>query len=156
MTYWTANFLHDWPIFFVNICCIMLCICIIGYIQNNSSNEVYYIGTNSSLMGQLFFLFFLSSFSWCILCYIWSFMFKSDIVGFIVMFIGLSFVSFVEGVLSFMQLLFNGSGPAKVFSIVRGIMALFFPNITVKRGLYNLKIQSNSFCISSVNTYLGG
>jgi hypothetical protein len=156
MTYWISNFLYDWPIFFLNISCIMIVLVIMGYGLNDSGNEVYGIGTNSSLMGQLFFLMVLSSFSWCMWAYVWSFLFKSDIVGFIVLLIGLVLIAFMEGIMSFMQLLLNGGNGSRFVSGLRGLLALFFPNVTVKRGMYNLKIQSNSFCISVVNTYLGG
>jgi hypothetical protein len=156
MTYWFSNFLYDWPIFFFNISCIMLCMMIMGYALNDVGNEVYGIGTNSSLMGQLFFLIVLSSFSWCMWAYVWSFLFKSDIVGFIVLLIMLVFLAFMEGIMSFVQLLLNGGSGSRFVSILRGILALIFPNITIKRGIYDLKIQSNSFCVSVVNQYLGG
>jgi hypothetical protein len=38
--------------------------------------------------------------------------------------------------------------------LLRYFFAIFFPNVTVKRGLYNIKIRTNDYCISSLNSIL--
>jgi hypothetical protein len=38
--------------------------------------------------------------------------------------------------------------------ILRYVFLLFFPNVTVKRGLYNMKIRQNTYCINSLNNIL--
>ena len=41
-----------------------------------------------------------------------------------------------------------------IFTGIRYLMALFFPNVTVKRAIYDLKIRDNSYCIAKINSYL--
>ncbi len=41
-----------------------------------------------------------------------------------------------------------------IFTGLRYLMALFFPNVTVKRAIYDLKIRDNSYCINRINSYL--
>ena len=133
---------------------------IVDAIKNDPTNETYAIAGDSTL-GYFYLFLLIASFSWCTMAYIWSFFFKSDIICFVVLFIILGFASFLDIIWTFVQLLIvNGSGQRNAGSqfiyTIRIIFALIFPNVTIKRGLYDLKIKSNQFCIEQANLVLGG
>ena len=74
----------------------------------------------------------------------------------------LGFLAFLDMILIFVQLLIVSSNNNQADSLsnlmraIRLILALVFPNITVKRGMYNLKILNNSYCSENANTVLAG
>ena len=74
----------------------------------------------------------------------------------------LGFLAFLDMILIFVQLLVvssNGNtadGLSRLMQGIRLLLALIFPNITVKRGMYDLKILKNDFCIQNANTVLTG
>lgn len=39
-------------------------------------------------------------------------------------------------------------------NVLRYFLVILFPNVTIKRGLYNLKIRTNDYCINSLNSIL--
>ena len=51
-------------------------------------------------------------------------------------------------------------GQSSVTSILlnlsRYVFAFLFPNVTIKRALYNIKINKNFYCITSLNNILQG
>ena len=86
---------------------------------------------------------------------------RSDIVGFIVLFISLSVLAFLDTMIVLFQILLQRNDTpgtknqgASIFIGLRYLMAFFFPNVTVKRALYDLKIRDNSYCITKINSYL--
>jgi hypothetical protein len=91
-------------------------------------------------------------------------LFKSEIIGFVVLAIIFGIGAFLDMVWSFLQLLVqtdasnNGTSTASPFANlivgIRWIFTIIFPNVTVKRGMFNLKIYNNTFCISSLNSLL--
>ncbi len=160
-TYWLSNFLFDWPIFFLTAVSLVVVLKVINSIKNDPSNELYAIAGDSSNLGYFFLLLFFSSFSWCTYAYIWSFFFKSDIVSFILLFLVLAVVTFFYDVLTFVQVLFVDYSSRVTFvsasmSLVRLLLVLIFPNLTIMRGMYDLKIRNNKFCIAAVNKALAG
>nr|QUF59430.1 ATP-binding cassette transporter Abca3-like2 [Brachionus angularis] len=159
MTYWFSNYLFDFLIHLINISLIVIFLKIVDVAKNDTSSETNAIAGNETL-GYFYLLLFLSSFSWCTIAFIWSFFFKSEIIGFVVLVIVLGFASFLDIIWTFIELLIqNGSNVkqpgSKLMNVIRIIFALVFPNVTIKRGLYNLKIRTNSYCIDSVNSVLG-
>jgi hypothetical protein len=72
----------------------------------------------------------------------------------------LGFLAFIDPILTFIELLIiNGgsaSGGSRAIRGIRYLLIFLFPNLTVKRGLYDMKIRSNNYCIDSVNKYLAG
>ncbi len=161
-TYWLSNFLFDWPIYLFNIVTLVVMLKIVDAIKNDPTSETYAIaGGDANTLGYFFLLLLVSSFSWCSYSYIWSFFFKTDIICFVVLLIVLGFAAFLDIIWIFIQLLIvNGtgqmSGGARFMYVIRLLFALVFPNVTIKRGMYDLKIKSNSFCIEQANLVLGG
>lgn len=72
----------------------------------------------------------------------------------------LGFLAWLDVILVFVELLIVNSNGNKADGLsnlifgVRVILALLFPNLTVKRGMYNLKVLRNDFCLSNANTVL--
>ena len=135
-TYWLSNYLHDMPIYIFNVVSLSIVLVIVNAVKNDSSNEMDAIAGNSDSMGAFFLLLLISSFTWCTWAYLWSFLFKTDIIGFVVLLILLGFLTFFEGILTFLQiLLVDGKGKqtegSALVSAIRGLLALVFPNITV-------------------------
>lgn len=133
---------------------------IVNTAKNDPTSEIYPLATSPTL-GYVFLLLVISMFSWCPYAYVWSFLFKSEIIGFVVLAIILGFAAFLDVIWTFLILLvLDGStsptGASRAIEVIRYIFALVFPNIAVKRGLYDLKIQNNSYCINNVNLYLAG
>lgn len=159
-TYWLSNYLFDMIIHILNITFIVIVLKIVDVIKNDTTSETNSIAGNESL-GYFYLLLLISCFSWCTYSYVWSFFFKSEIIGFVVLVIVLGFAAFLDIIWTFVELLIiNGTkvknGGAKFMYALRIIFALVFPNVNIKRGLYNLKIRNNTYCIDSVNEILAG
>ena len=157
--YWISNYLFDLIIYVFNISTMVFILKMVDLAKNDSTSEVNAVAGTDGL-GYIYLLLLFSCFSWCTLAYIWSFLFKSDIIGFVVLAVVLGFAAFVDVVCTFIQLIIINSnsnqanGASNFFYAVRIILLLLFPNVVIKRGMYNVKIRSNSNCISSVNTVL--
>ena len=155
ITYWASNYLFDLAICVFNVTMIVFAMKIVNWIKNDPGNEIYAFASDETL-GYVFLLFLFSAYSWCAVAYISSFFFKSDIVNFIILFIVLSVAGFLDMIWSFVQLFMNIQQPGRpnvtstIMMVLKIIFALIFPNVTVKRGLYNLKIRKNNFCINSL------
>jgi hypothetical protein len=159
-TYWFTNYLFDLIVYVFNISTMIIALKIVNAAKNDPSDEVYTIASDNTL-GYLYLLMLISSFSWCTYAYIWSFFFKSEIVGFVVLAIFLGFMAFLDVIWIFVQLLIQSGSTtstpgSSLMRALRLIFALLFPNVTIKRGMYNLKIKNNDYCIQYVNQYLAG
>lgn len=158
-TYWLSNILFDLSVFLFNNITLIVCIKIIYLIQNDPFNELNSIGSNQNLT-IVFLLFVMSSLPSCCFAYICSFLFKSDLISFLVLFILLAVVCFLDMIFSFIQLLVyldirdQNKTIYDLMSFFRYLFLILFPNVTLKRGLYYLKIKDNSYCIKSLNRIL--
>lgn len=157
--YWLSNYLFDLAVYIFGISTMVIALKLINGIKNDSSIEIYPIASDNTL-GYFYLLLFISTFAWCSFAYVWSFFFKSEIVCFVVLAIFLGFMAFLDVILVFLQLLITdgstGNAGSSFVRALRIIIALVFPNVNLKRGMYNLKIKSNSYCIDNVNKYLAG
>ena len=131
---------------------------VVDWIRDDPTAETSAIADET--LGYFFIFLLFSALSWCTLAYIWSFLFKQDIIGFIVLLFVLFIVAFVDMIFTFIEILFQqeDSGPdnvgANVIIAIRWLTTILLPNLTVKRGLYNLKIRKNNYCIDGVNNIL--
>jgi hypothetical protein len=159
VTYWLSNYIFDLAICVFNFSTMIIAIKLVDLGKSDPSNETSPIAAESSIY-SLYFLFLLSSFSCCTLAYIWSFLFKSDLISYITLAIILSVSSFLDMIWSFIQLFLNldfetrNNDLSKAMVILKYIFMSLFPNVTIKRGLYNLKIRQNDYCIKSLNNLL--
>ena len=132
----------------------------IDLLRNDPANETRPLASNDTL-GHVFLLFIVSSFNWCTLAYISSFWFRTDLIGFIFTFLILGVATFLDMVWAFIQLFVSlerestqNTFLSNLMKLLRYVFLLFFPNVTIKRGLYNLKIRQNNYCITSLNNIL--
>ena len=157
-TYWLANHLFDFIILLIQIIFILSIILIVAKLENNTALEIS-LFTDNITIAVLFLLFFISIFSWASYAYVWSHLFNSEYTGFVTLFIILCIGSILDMGMAFVQIylgLTGGSATSQVANtIVRWIFTAIFPNVLIKRAMYDIKLRSSSFCISTLNTYLG-
>lgn len=159
--YWVSNYLFDLVLFIFELTLMIVALKLVDLARQDPSNEIHPL-TSSENIGYMFMLFYLSAFSSCALTYVWSFLFKSEMIGFVVLAIILGVSSFLDMIAAFIQLFVQldvqQRSPFifKVMSVIRYIFLALCPNVTVKRGLYFLKIRDNKYCIRSVNQILNG
>ena len=157
-TYWLANYLFDTMLLFVNVATIVIAMVIVNARVNDSSTELYQLTASSNTLGFFTAMLFASALTWSLLAYVWSFHFESNVICFVTLAVFLSFMAFLDGVLTFLQILIiNGekaSSASNIILALKVLLIILFPNMVVKHASYNLKIRTNTFCIDSVNTYL--
>ncbi len=160
ITYWISNYLFDILLCIFNLTSMLVILKIIDMSRNDPSNETYPLAINDTL-AYVFLLFLVSSLNWCTFAYIFSFFFRTDLIGFIFTFLVLGVATFLEMVWALIQLFVSLERPSdqntflsNLMKVLRYVFMLFFPNVTVKRGLYNLKIRHNTYCINSLNNIL--
>ena len=122
--YWLSNYFFDILICFFSISTNIIALKIVDSIKNDPSNEVHAIISNDSA-SYFFFLFFVSSLSWPLVAYIFSFFFKSDIICFVILFIIQSVAAFIDMLSSFIQLFINLETPGNNSYFSRLIFIFF-------------------------------
>lgn len=160
-TYWISNFIFDFFICFLNVVAIVGVIKLVDNIRNDPLSETYPIASYPTII-HLFLLLLLSSFSWIILAYVWSNFFKNEIIGFVILVVVLGMAAFMDMVWCFFQLFIRlnienrtlNDVLSNVLEVIRWSFVCIFPNVTIKRGLFDLKIQKNKFCIDALNRIL--
>ena len=160
-TYWISNFIFDFIICVYTISGIVGTIKLIDFIRDEPLSETYAIANNSNLL-YLFVLLLISSFGWLMYAYTFSHFFKSEIIGFIVLMIILGMAAFMDMVWCFFQLFVRiniddsalNDTLSSVLEVIRWIFVIVFPNVTIKRGLFDLKVRKNTFCINAINSIL--
>ncbi|RNA09250.1 ATP-binding cassette sub-family A member 3-like [Brachionus plicatilis] len=151
ITYWLSNFLFDFFVFSFQIVSMLTALKIVAINLTDKANDSFLITKDWSSIMYLFVFMLLSSFTWSGLAYLWSNFFKSDIVGFVVLFLVLSFATLVDMICVLLQF-FDASSDqpgtlGDVSNTIRIILIIFCPNIAVKRAVFNIKLQSNNICI---------
>lgn len=161
--YWLANLLFDMMVFFFNISLLTIILRLVSYSITDQANDTLLLAHKNSILFDYFLFLFLSSFSWATLTYLWTFLFKSDIISFLVLFLLLGFASFFDMMFVFIQFVRSGMNSlaqasgrdhatgGDFFDVIRVVFAILFPNVTVKRAIYNLKLQNLDVCIIPLN-----
>lgn len=160
VTYWTTNYVFDYALCLYNVLLIVCVISLVGSVRSNSGimSDVSILASWPEI-GYVLLVLFLSSLTWPIYTYCWSFFFKSDITGFVVLFFVLCASAFADVLLSFVQLftyitnqsLEAGAPLPTLMYILRILLSILFPNVTIKRQLFNLRLRSNNYCIDILN-----
>lgn len=161
IVYWTSNFVFDFSICLINICLVIGITSLINYIRNNPEVDIYIMSSRPTI-GYWFLTLIMSSFNWTFLSYFWLSFFKSDVTAFVILLLVLGVASFTDVVFSFFQLFNNitnpnlnfGSPSTLILYSMRMILAVLFPNVTIKRQLFNFRLRSNRYCIDSLNRVL--
>ena len=158
--YWIGNFIFDFLICLYTICGIVAVIKLIDAIRNEPLSETYPLANDGNL-GYFFFFLFFSSFGWLTYAYVMSHFYKSEIIGFIVLLIILGLSAFIDMVFASLQLFITLNIDSEtlkkslniLMELVRWLFAILFPNVTIKRALFDLKVRRDDVCVAAVNTY---
>jgi len=159
-TYWVGNFIFDFIICLYTISGIVAVIKLIDVIRNEPLSETFALSNDGNL-GYFFFFLFFSSFGWLTYAYVMSHFYKSEIIGFIVLLIILGLSAFFDMIFASLQLFIGlnivseslKNSLNSLMEIVRWLFAIIFPNVTIKRALFDLKVRRDEFCVNAVNTY---
>jgi hypothetical protein len=157
ITYWLANYIFDWLVFFFNIVSYMLVLWAVSLIRNDTSTESYIITATGSNFYYTFVFLLVNSLTWPVLAYLWSFLFKSDIVSFVVLLILLNLATFLDAIgvlMLFLNVAFKSSRLDYLAKTARSLFSILFPNVGIKRALYNLKVRRNPYCIAMVKVMM--
>ena len=158
IAYWISNHIFDFLICLFNISSMVCMILLVSSVKNDSTNEIYTIASQP-IIGYFFLMLFVSIFCWPTYAYIWTFFFESEVIGFVVLAIVFGVVAFLDMIWSFLILLIqtdatSNSPFATLINVVRWILTGVFPNVLIKRGMFDLKISNSSFCLSSLNSLI--
>ena len=83
-------------------------------------------------------------------------------IGFVVLVILLGVAAFLDMIAAFVQIFVQVDAKERslsVFNLMNGLRYAFMvlcPNVTVKRGLYYLKIRQSKYCVKAINRILDG
>lgn len=151
ITYWVSNYIFDFVINLISIGTIVTTLVVVASL-NGDSEAFVLLGTYEINAFYLFAFMVISSLSWSTFAYLWSFLFKSDIVAFVVLYLVLAAVATVDMVMAFLYLIWfqNKLEQASMYTfqeVFRTIFALVFPNIPVKRAIFYLKVQNIEQCV---------
>lgn len=155
ITYWLSNFIFDFLVYIFQIITMLTALKIVANNLTDKANDSFLITKDWWSIIYLLIFMILSSITWTSLASFWSNFFKSDIVGFVVLFLVLSFATLVDMICVLLQFFDFSSGDpgtlGTVSSTIRTILVIVCPNIAVKRAVFNIKLQSNNLCIGLIN-----
>jgi len=159
--YWISNYLFDFFICFLNISFLVVVFSFVNAIRNDPASDIYLI-SKSPTLGYFFLVILMSSLNWTTYAYCWTHFFKTDVNSFIVLFLLLGVASFLDVACSFIQIFIHiadesleyNSPSSLTFYLFRIILSVLFPNVLVKRELFNFRLRSNSYCIDALNKLL--
>ena len=150
ITYWISNYIFDFFVNIISIATILITLSVIASVNDDSEAYVL-LGTTHINAFYLFVFMVIGSFSWSTFAYLWSFLFKSDIAAFVVIYLVLAGVATIDMVMGYLFLLYDSEKWTRPFAeSFRTAFTVLFPNIPVKRALYNLKIQHIESCVRYV------
>ena len=149
IVYWIANYLFDLVIFLFNIVTIVVSLKIVALSITDKANDTFLIAHDGMTLFNFFLFMLLTSLSWSTLAYVWSNLFKSDTTGFLVLLLIFSYGTYLDTSTAFEKFL-HPKDAVKV-NIIRTVLAILFPNLAVKRALFNLKLQNLPICLALLN-----
>lgn len=155
LTYWLSNIIFDVCVYAFSIGTMIVAIKIVAVIRRSTdeTNDTVIVGYKSETLLYLLAFMLIASFSWAFLAYVCSFFFKSDVIGFVVVLLVLGFACLFDMLLGYLKLLVVGvSGGqvgtlGRITDLARYALAFLFPNVAVKRVVFNLKLQNLPICI---------
>jgi hypothetical protein len=156
--YWISNYLFDFLLCLLNISFLIVIFSFANAIRNDPASDVYLI-SKSPTGGYFFLVLLMSSLNWTTYAYCWTHFFKTDVNSFIVLFLLLGVASFLDIAFSFILVfihitnedLDSNSPSSLIFYTFRILLCILFPNVLVKRELFNFRLRSNQYCIDALN-----
>ncbi len=165
ITYWASNYLFDLSLCLYNAGLLIIVIASVGTVRDTSlvsmSSEVS-VTAQWPTIGYVVLILFLSSLSWPLYGYCWAYFFKSDVTAFVVLLLLLSVATFLDVIFSFIQIFAHITTPSMAADsalplfmfVLRILLSIFFPNVTIKRQLFDLRLRSNNYCIDILNNII--
>jgi hypothetical protein len=155
-TYWISNYIFDYFLCFVSVSLLIVAISFAALARRDRGEitDITVIAEAQNI-GYLYLLLIMNSLSWPFIVYCWSFFIKSDLTSFIVLFIILATAAFLDMTFAFVHLFVHINDRAAQFNdfkssimhFLRITFSLIFPNVTIKRALFDMKIRFLSFFI---------
>lgn len=161
LVYWASNYIFDLGIFFINITSILIVILVVNSFKNDPETDIYLIASYP-IFPNLVLVLFISMFSWPLYTYVWLNFFRSDVTSFAILLILLGIASFADVLFSFIQIFifvtepeleFDSASSLFMYSL-RILLTILFPNVTIKRELFNFRVRSNKYCLDSLNSVI--
>ena len=161
ITYWISNYIFDFLICLINIAFIVSVIVVVSSIRNEKNSDIALI-TAYPTIGYVVLILIISSLNWPLYGYCWANYFKSDVNAFVILIVLLFMAAFFDVVFSFIQI-FNNFGHINdntltfespisfMMYTLRIILSVVFPNVTIKRQLFNFRLRTNEYCIYTLN-----
>ncbi len=126
---------------------------------SNADAEVY-IYSNTPQAGYFFLMILMYSLASLPLIYVYSFIPKSELIGFIGFFIINVIGCFFDMVLDFISVYSqaqatnatSSTGLSIVMVNLTWVLVVIFPSVNFKHALFNIRLKSNPGCISSLNS----
>ncbi len=164
ITYWISNYVFDYLICLINIAFIIGIIVIIDGSRTDKNSDISVIAMYPTI-GYVILILVVSSFSWPLYGYCWANYFKSDVNAFVILIVLLFMASFFDVVFAFIQIFNNLShvndttvtfySPVTfMMYILRILLSILFPNVTIKRQLFNFRLRTNRDCIFTLNNVI--
>lgn len=159
--YWLSNYLFDFALCLLNISLFVAILAVISKIRDDPELDIYLL-SSSPTVGYLYLVLFISALNWPLLSYWWLHFFKSDVTGFVVLLIFLGTGAFIDLVLSFIQIFIHITDEGLVFEagssiilyFLRLVVCVLCPNVAIKRILFDFRLKSSQYCISTLNRLL--
>jgi hypothetical protein len=128
---------------------------IMDVVLDSPLSETFPIARGANLF-YYFVLLLFSSFGWLTYAYSLSHFYKTETVGFIALLLAMAMAVFLDTIWCFLQFLLTEDTSLnntlnKVLSVIRWVFVIFFPSVTIKRGLFDLKIRDSNYCIGILN-----
>ena len=166
ITYWISNYIFDFIVCLINISLIVSIIVVVSTIKNEKNSDVALLSTYPTI-GYVALIMIISSLNWPLYGYCWANYFKSDVNAFVILIVLLFMASFFDVVFSFIQIFNNFAhlndttntkeSPVSILMYtLRIILSILFPNVTIKRQLFNFRLRTNDYCIYTLNRVIKG
>ena len=159
--YWLSNYIFDFTLCLVNISLMVAMFAMANAVRSETATDIHLL-TATPTLSYLYLILFLSSLNWATYAYCWSFFFKSDVTAFVVLFFMFGIMAFLDVGFSFIQLFVHitdetvdsNTASSRTLYLLRILLCVLFPNVTLKRGMFNFRLRSSKFCIDSLNDVL--
>ena len=157
LTYWLSNYLFDMILCGYNVTLLVVVVWTAGGWRQDNSDVVVLAAWPA--IGYVMLVLAVSSLSWPLYGYCWCHCFKSDVTAFIVLWLLLCMAAFVDVLCAFVQIFthinnlglgFDAALPSLMYA-VRMLLSLLFPNVTVKRQLFDLRLRTSNYCVDVLN-----
>jgi hypothetical protein len=132
----------------------------IGAAANSNTQAEVYVYVNAAQGGYFFLMILMYCLASLPLIYVFSFAPSSELIGFIMFFVINVIACFFDMILTFIAVFSQAqtttaTGATKLSTILTNltwVLAVLFPSVNFKHALFNIRLKTNSDCVSSLNS----